>query len=499
MSEETRAVRLRVAARISVTYALLTLAFTLVAGWSVRALRNSASEAEQLRSGYLPLTLVLRDAVADQDAWNAQLNHITTASNPADKRAWFDAAISGARPRTFAKLRLALHRAFPSEGGLGRELMDETTDIEKLVADDPVTLDELFSSLARGDATRAEARRADLVTRGNRTKVRLSSVATRMERAIDQVLDEARARERLALRLLVALTAAGLLVGALTALYARRVLAPLGAVTARAQAVARGDLTPRAVVAGQDEIGELAVTFERMVAAIGAANEQLIQSERLAAIGKMAAHVTHEIRNPLSSMALNVELLEDELATLPSDEARVLLRAIKAEIERLTALSSEYLSVARQRPLDLGDEDLADVVREACEFVRPELVRAAVDLRIDVGADLPTVRIDEAQIKQALFNLVRNAREAMPSGGKLDVRVVGATQGGVDVLIEDEGTGVAEEAREALFQPFFTTKGHGTGLGLAITRQIIEAHGGEIGCEARAPRGTRFRLHLPAA
>jgi signal transduction histidine kinase len=282
------------------------------------------------------------------------------------------------------------------------------------------------------------------------------------------------------------------------ALYARRVLEPLAAVTDRAKAVARGDLTPRPVVASRDEIGELATTFEGMVAAIARANEQLLTSERLATIGKMAAHVTHEVRNPLSSIALNVELLEEDLgARDDTEEAAALLRAIKAEVERLTELTEQYLSVARRRPIKLEEEAIADVVSEACEFVRADFRRDGVTISVDAADDLPVVSVDEAQVKQALFNLLRNAREAMESGGTITVAVRRASGGGVEITVDDEGSGMDDATRARLFEPFFTTKGHGTGLGLAITRQIIEDHGGSIACEARAEGGTRFWVHLP--
>src|SRR5690606_35976493 len=141
--------------------------------------------------------------------------------------------------------------------------------------------------------------------------------------------------------LLLLLGGLTVLVGALMAFYARRVLSPLSHVTARADAVAAGDLTPQKAVDTGDEIGELSATFEGMVQAIGEAREKLLASERLAAIGKMAAHVTHEVRNPLSSIALNLELLEEELE--PADaEARALLHAIGQEVERLSGLSDQY-------------------------------------------------------------------------------------------------------------------------------------------------------------
>jgi signal transduction histidine kinase len=210
----------------------------------------------------------------------------------------------------------------------------------------------------------------------------------------------------------------------------------------------------------------------------------------------MAAHVTHEIRNPLSSIALNLELLEEELPA-SAEEANNLLRAIKAEVERLSGLSEQYLSVARQRPQQKHPEKLAEIIEEACEFVRRELAQAGVSLQLVIEPDVGerSLPVDEAQIRQALLNLLRNAREAMPNGGRVVVQLL-ASADGLDLIVDDEGVGMPASTRERLFEPFFTTKQHGTGLGLAITRQIAEAHGGGIRVEARVPTGTRIVLHL---
>jgi signal transduction histidine kinase len=226
----------------------------------------------------------------------------------------------------------------------------------------------------------------------------------------------------------------------------------------------------------------------------------------------MAAHVTHEIRNPLSSIGLNLELLEEEVRALstsglegpaegPVDrkEALELLAAIRAETARLSRMAEQYLGIARRPAPNLEREALADLVRELLAFVRPELERARVEVKLEVDEASPEVLVDEAQIRQALLNLVRNAREAMPEGGELRIALAPAVGGGVDVVIEDEGTGIPDDVRESVFDPFFTTKQRGTGLGLAVTREIVEAHGGAIACEARAPKGTRFRVHLPDA
>jgi signal transduction histidine kinase len=355
----------------------------------------------------------------------------------------------------------------------------------------------LFEVLTDRNEERAEQIREQLVTRGHQAKRRLSQLEQRVQKLVDSLIAQARVRERWAMGFLFALTAFTVVVGAVMALYARRVLAPLAAVTDRAKAVASGDLAPRPIVASDDEIGELAATFEAMVGAIARANRELLAAERLATIGKMAAHVTHEIRNPLSSLALNVELLEEELND--NAEARALLRAVKNEVERLTALSERYLSVARRKPPQFESEDIGSLCREALEFLRADFERHGVHIALKMSPDLPPVRVDEGQIKQALYNLLRNAREAMPSGGRITLGASPSPDGGVTVTVDDEGAGIDEATRTRLFEPFFTTKGHGTGLGLVITREVVEAHGGSVRCERLEPKGTRFSIYLPAA
>jgi signal transduction histidine kinase len=278
-------------------------------------------------------------------------------------------------------------------------------------------------------------------------------------------------------------------------------LAPLARVTQRAQAVARGDLTAREVAPSDDEIGQLEGAFEKMVAGLARAQALALSNERLAAIGKMAAHVTHEIRNPLSAMSLNVEMLEEELGQLdrpPRAEAATLVAAIQRELQRLEHLSEEYLRVARLPQPRMEADDVSAVVREVAEFARREIESAGCSLCLSLEPSLPPALFDEAQLRQALLNLLRNAREAMPSGGPIDVRVAAE---GMSVLVDvdDRGGGIPEDIRGRVFDPFFSTKGEGTGLGLAITRHIVEAHGGVVTCEPRSGGGTRFRMALPIA
>jgi signal transduction histidine kinase/HAMP domain-containing protein len=222
---------------------------------------------------------------------------------------------------------------------------------------------------------------------------------------------------------------------------------------------------------------------------------RLIQTERLAAIGKMAAHVTHEVRNPLSSIGLNVEMLADELEAA-GPEAEGLLRAIQREVDRLTGITEEYLRLARLPAPRLEAEDLTDLVRQVVHFVEPDMRAGGVVLEVDVPEHLPPVALDESQLRQALLNLLRNAQEAMPGGGRVRVAVQAEPEG-VRVRVSDRGSGIAPEHRERIFDLFYTTKERGTGLGLPLTQQIVVAHGGTIRCMAEPAGGTTFELRLP--
>jgi signal transduction histidine kinase len=492
-----------VAVRVLLTYVVVTVAFAIEASWGVLALGNAGREADLIRRGYLPLTRALRDLVTLQDTWNTQLNHVTSARNPADTRLWFDTAIRIGRPKKFSEARAALSRAFlatheRTSANFGNELNAEIHFVERFVEHDSEQLHQLFNDLETGQLDRAEHLRDLLVRRGISVHTRLARVDQRVLASVDAIGEAEIERERFAIGLLVALSILTVFVGVLMALLTRQMLAPLVTVTERARAVAQGDFTPKVAVDSRDEIGELASTFESMVAAISAARERLLTSERLATIGKMAAHVTHEIRNPLSSISLNLELLGDEM---PADapEARTLMRAIQSEIDRLTQLTEYYLSFARSRSVKLEVVDLRSLVAEAIGFMRRDFERRGVHVDVIV-ADVPLfVSIDEAQLRQALFNLVRNGVEAMPDGGRLQVKILKTTPEFVTIEIDDEGQGIAPELATRLFQPFVTNKPNGTGLGLVVTQQVVQSHGGTIEWESLRPCGTRFKLRFPSA
>ncbi|MBW2522637.1 MAG: HAMP domain-containing protein [Deltaproteobacteria bacterium] len=492
--------RRTVAGRLVASYLLVLAAFSVTAVWSLLALRDAAHDATLLRAAYVPLRSSIGEALAGQNVLNAQLNHITAAKNPADARQWIETA-RRLRPLTFEQIRRDAERQLPAvvePSGLRAHVASEASAMLRVLAADEEKFEQLFQSLGAGDRARAEKIRDELVEAQTSSAKRLRALRERVDGEMKALISTARQRERRSIQLLIGLSVLTLVVGLLITAYARRVLAPLTAVTERARAVARGDLSSRRVVATGDEIGELATTFEIMVAAIKRARAELVQAERLATIGKMAAHISHEVRNPLSSIGLNLELLEEEIAEAGSNpEAKQLLEAIQDEVERLSRVTEQYLAAARRPRLHLEPARIDELVEQCHGFVRPELERAGLSSRVEVAPDLPWVDADSGQLRQALLNLIRNAREAAGKGGEIVLGVSPADDGAVAVTVEDDGPGVPEEVRGTIFEPFTTTKERGTGLGLAVTQAVVEAHGGTIECEPRSEGGTTFTIVLP--
>jgi signal transduction histidine kinase len=208
------------------------------------------------------------------------------------------------------------------------------------------------------------------------------------------------------------------------------------------------------------------------------------------------------VRNPLASIGLYAELLGDELAA--GTESRHLVESISSEVDRLTEITETYLRFARLPQPKLEREDLGALVASVVEFARAELTQARIDLQLELPAAPLEVAVDENQLRQALLNLVRNAREAMPDGGRLQV---GVRREGDDatITVADSGPGISAENLPKIFDPFFSTKAKGTGLGLALVQQILVEHGGRVdvsshGDEASADgagQGTTFRLVFP--
>ncbi len=217
-------------------------------------------------------------------------------------------------------------------------------------------------------------------------------------------------------------------------------------------------------------------------------------------LATLAGGLAHEIRNPLSTIGMNLELLAEELENDDSQRARRMIRRIgnlQGECRNLEDVLNAFLQFARAGELHLSEGNLNTIVTDYVDFLQPQANSMEVELRPHLDSDLPVVMLDKSLMRQALVNLCRNAIEAMPEGGSIDLLT--RTRGD-DVALEiiDTGKGMDEKTRSQMFQAFFSTRSGGSGLGLPTVRKIIEAHHGRISCESDVGKGTRFTIILPA-
>ncbi|HEY7040610.1 MAG TPA: ATP-binding protein [Methylomirabilota bacterium] len=230
-----------------------------------------------------------------------------------------------------------------------------------------------------------------------------------------------------------------------------------------------------------------------------AAQEELVEAERMATVGRLSLKVAHEVRNPIAAIELNAELLGEMVHGRVSEdgtEATALVTAIRDQVVALDALTEEYLAFARFPRPQFEEDSVNDMVVAVAEFVRPLASRQQVEVKVTTDPTVPPMEIDRTLLRQAVLNLLKNGLEAVSQGGTLTLttRSVDDT---VEIAIADTGPGIGPEVGRRLFEQFFTTKPQGTGLGLAISRQIVEEHGGKIRWTSAPGEGAIFTMSLP--
>lgn len=227
-----------------------------------------------------------------------------------------------------------------------------------------------------------------------------------------------------------------------------------------------------------------------------------LQAERLATVGTMAAQVAHEVRNPLGSITLNLDLIRKEIDKLAglsaqsAQEGRTLVEDMQAEIQRIQRVIKDYLQFARLPRFQRRSLALNDFLTEKLAFLNAELAQANVKLATHLDPALTTIHADAEQLWQAVLNLIRNSCEAMPGGGELTISTW-RDSGRALLRVSDNGKGMTPEQVKRVFTPFFTTKKEGTGLGLALVQQIVTEHGGHIECDGTSGQGSTFTIVLP--
>jgi len=299
-----------------------------------------------------------------------------------------------------------------------------------------------------------------------------------------------------------ALAAAVLTLGGAALWLSYRVLNPLPELITSLKKISTGDLDQTLKIEGnsQDEISVLAREYNRMLSALKERDKQiqqqqkeLLKSERLAAVGELSAEVVHEIRNPLNSISLNIDWLENELLG-SNNEVKETLSAVSQEIRRLNDITERHLVRARVGVENSKMTPVHELINEIVHFDRDESSR--IDIKTDFWPEELFIRGDKARLKQAFLNVVKNAKEAMPRGGTLEVKTE-LKQNTTRIVFKDSGCGMSPAVKKKSFTPFFTTKSQGTGLGLSLTKQVVEELNGAMECESEVGRGTKFMFQFP--
>jgi two-component system NtrC family sensor kinase len=333
------------------------------------------------------------------------------------------------------------------------------------------------------------------------------------------------------IRMLAYTLVAVVLIAVVSGIFVWRVVhIPVKKLTAGTNRLARGELGYQLNIVSRDELGELALSFNQMSRQLREAREEadnwaqtlearvedktrelkhahqaVMQSEKMASIGKLAATVAHEINNPLAGILTYAKLLRkwldrDGWSAERRDEVRGSLELIECESRRCGEIVRNLLTFSRSSPMNLQWVDLNQVIDRCVRLVQHQTELNSVQLQPQIAEDLPQVQCDAAQIEQLLLALIMNAVDALPHGGNLWVRSRMVPEiGAVQLEVQDDGVGIPESILPNLFEPFFTTKekGHGVGLGLAISKGIVERHRGRIDVDSKPGQGTRFTITLP--
>jgi two-component system, NtrC family, sensor histidine kinase HydH len=304
---------------------------------------------------------------------------------------------------------------------------------------------------------------------------------------------------RMTLQLGLALAAVIASAAAAAGLLAGRVTRPLRELTRATRELARRkESTPVVRTRLRDEVGELADAFNQMTIELRRAQSQLLDAEKFAFVGEVAAGIAHEVRTTLGVLRSSAQLLQPRLESEGGESAE-LVHIMLEEVERLDAVVTELLSVGRPRDLALEIRHLSDPVFRAVESAAPRARGKGVAIeKLADGPEPPTL-CDEEQMYQVALNLVLNAIEVLPAGGTVTVAICGDGNGMTGFEVRDDGPGVPEKIRDRIFQPFFTQREGGTGLGLTFVERVVHEHGGRVSLDTEVGRGSVFRVLLPVA
>jgi signal transduction histidine kinase len=497
-------------ARILLGFAALTVTFGVITATVVVNMRQVEDQVLLILKGYVRLALESKDLARSQD----------------DLRTYLEEKFAAEATLDTANLALNRHRSARDRGLKNTrkilESLEKIIDVERkqfavtrprldLLERGVAAVDPLYKQVLEtppigdpasfDDKQKAAAGALDKLRNEERKLRQLTNqLSDQLERSVTTTTHYLEDNEHTLRMRTIYLGTAAVALGLLVTFWVVIALRPLRRLRDAARRISAGDYASRIPEKGPAEVADLAREFNSMGRAVEERERELVRSERLAAVGKMAAMITHEVRNPLSSIGLNTELLEDELGEHATDEARALCRSIHHEVDRLTAITEEYLAFARLPKPKLAPEAVNPMVGALAAFVREDLAAKQIKLVTNLAADDPIAHVDNNQIRQCLINLVRNAADAVVAkgSGTITLRTKSVAKR-VEIEVEDDGVGIPSELQGKLFDGFFSTKEGGSGLGLALTQQIVRDHGGELRVASAVGRGTTFTVSVPSS
>ena len=278
---------------------------------------------------------------------------------------------------------------------------------------------------------------------------------------------------------------------------ARRVTAPIERLVEFARGLSTPGSSARAA-AGEDEVGRLAAAFNDMLERLEESQRALVKSEKLGLAGLMAAQVAHDIRNPLSSIKMQTQIVRARLRRGSDDEAS--LASVLHDIDQVESVIRDLLELARPGTMALQPADVNEVVRDVLRQLGAQFSHRKITVATGLAGALPLIPLDAGRFQRALVNVLVNASDAMPTGGMLEVstRTVDREQA-VEIEVADDGVGIDPAILDRVCDPFVSTKRDGIGLGLANVESVVKSHGGSISLLPRQPKGTRAIIRLPVS
>jgi signal transduction histidine kinase len=312
--------------------------------------------------------------------------------------------------------------------------------------------------------------------------------------------------------LIDALIGFSLIIGAFLFIIGILIDRPISKMIRTLQKIETGDLSVRMDADAKDEFGILARSFNDMLESLESAKEeiehahlvQMQKASRLASLGEIISGIAHEVKNPLTGISCAVQVLQSELDSPGSKKG--ITTEILTQINRLDKIVKDLLSYAKPKPPQFLHAKINDVIEKALFFVYPEAKKLKVAIETNIEMDFPEMKMDPDQIQQVFLNIMINALQATPEGGKLSISVLQKDykirshhryDKVLEVRFHDSGRGIPPEDLQSIFEPFFTKKTKGTGLGLFISQKIVEEHGGEITVESEVGKGSIFTVYLP--